>query len=188
MTSLATRSCVRLAERAILLRLRTSWNSASELRAKAARRHGAASHSSLRSRYCPSSRTRLRKLSQMPKKHLDRVQTRTLFSSRKATKTTSPSGLTTMERSRETLENRQARMRRVTMPALFCFLVAADDRASAQPSPGESVRPAESEKREHDAAVASCVKMWDAATHMTKPQWLRTCRRVQDRLRRLSQP
>jgi hypothetical protein len=93
-----------------------------------------------------------------------------------------------MGRSRETLDSGRACLRRVTISAVLCFLVPADNGASAQPSTGESVRTAESEKREHDAAVASCVAMWDAATHMTKPQWLRTCRRFQDRLRRLSQP
>jgi len=188
MTSLATRSCVRLAGRAMRLRHRVSWNSASGLRAKPARPPGAASRSSLQSPSCRSSRIPLRKLSQTPKKRPDRVQTRTLFSSRKATKTTSPSGLTAMGRSREILDSWQACMRLVTISALICFLVAAGDRAIAQPSTGEPGRTAMSERRQHDAAVASCVKMWDSATHMTKLQWLRTCRRVQDRLRRLSQP
>lgn len=38
-------------------------------------------------------------------------------------------------------------------------------------------------KREHETAVANCVQMWDRGTHMTEQEWLRTCRRVQDRLR-----
>jgi hypothetical protein len=37
----------------------------------------------------------------------------------------------------------------------------------------------------YQAAVTSCVKMWDRGTHMTKSEWLRTCRRVQDRLEHL---
>ena len=60
--------------------------------------------------------------------------------------------------------------------------------ALSQPATGE--RPVASgpagEKRDHDAAVANCVAMWDGATHMTKQQWLRACRRVQERLRTLS--
>ncbi len=38
---------------------------------------------------------------------------------------------------------------------------------------------------EHEAAIANCVQMWDRGTHMTEQQWLRTCRRVQDRLKQL---
>lgn len=38
-------------------------------------------------------------------------------------------------------------------------------------------------KREHESAVANCVQMWDRGTHMTEQEWLRTCKRVQNRLR-----
>jgi hypothetical protein len=31
-------------------------------------------------------------------------------------------------------------------------------------------------------AIADCVRLWDAGTHMTKGEWLATCRRVQGRL------
>lgn len=41
------------------------------------------------------------------------------------------------------------------------------------------------EKRAHDSAVANCVQMWDRGTHMTEQQWLRTCKRVQDRLQHI---
>jgi hypothetical protein len=37
----------------------------------------------------------------------------------------------------------------------------------------------------HEAAVAECEGMWDRGTHMTRKEWSQTCRRVQDRLRRL---
>jgi len=35
------------------------------------------------------------------------------------------------------------------------------------------------------AAVADCERMWDRGTRMTKQEWSRTCRRVQDRLEQL---
>ena len=31
-------------------------------------------------------------------------------------------------------------------------------------------------------AIAECILLWDRATHMTKQEWSRTCRRVQSRL------
>jgi hypothetical protein len=34
-------------------------------------------------------------------------------------------------------------------------------------------------------AVADCEAMWDRATHMTRKEWSRTCRRVQLRLQKL---
>jgi hypothetical protein len=73
------------------------------------------------------------------------------------------------------------------MSALLCLFATGSDRAASQPAAGER-QPANglaTEKRGHDAAVASCVSMWDGATHMTKQQWLRACRRVQERLRNL---
>jgi hypothetical protein len=41
------------------------------------------------------------------------------------------------------------------------------------------------DKRAHDSAVANCVQMWDRGTHMTEQQWLRTCKRVQNRLQHI---
>jgi hypothetical protein len=40
----------------------------------------------------------------------------------------------------------------------------------------------QSREKEHDSAVADCMQMWDSGTHMTKQEWVRTCRRVQSRL------
>jgi hypothetical protein len=40
-------------------------------------------------------------------------------------------------------------------------------------------------QKAHAAAIATCEAMWDRTTHMTKAEWSRTCRRVQDRLRKL---
>jgi hypothetical protein len=34
-------------------------------------------------------------------------------------------------------------------------------------------------------AIAECMKLWDAKTHMTKAQWARTCQRIQTRLESL---
>jgi hypothetical protein len=36
-----------------------------------------------------------------------------------------------------------------------------------------------------ETAVADCESMWDRGTHMTKKEWSRTCRRVQDRIQQL---
>jgi len=33
--------------------------------------------------------------------------------------------------------------------------------------------------------VAECMRLWDAATHMTKQQWAQTCERIQIRLENL---
>jgi hypothetical protein len=33
-----------------------------------------------------------------------------------------------------------------------------------------------------EKAITDCMQMWDAGTHMTKQEWARTCRRVQNRL------
>jgi hypothetical protein len=41
------------------------------------------------------------------------------------------------------------------------------------------------QKRARELAVASCESMWDRGTHMTKQDWARTCRRVQNRLQSL---
>jgi hypothetical protein len=40
-------------------------------------------------------------------------------------------------------------------------------------------------QKAHAAAIANCEAMWDSATHMTKTEWSRTCRRVHNRLRKL---
>jgi len=34
--------------------------------------------------------------------------------------------------------------------------------------------------------IADCMRLWDAATHMTKQQWARTCERIQSRLENLN--
>jgi hypothetical protein len=41
------------------------------------------------------------------------------------------------------------------------------------------------QQKAHAAAIANCEAMWDSASQMTKTEWSRTCRRVQNRLRKL---
>jgi hypothetical protein len=35
---------------------------------------------------------------------------------------------------------------------------------------------------EYEDAIADCMRMWDARTHMTKRDWLRTCKRFEARV------
>ena len=57
-----------------------------------------------------------------------------------------------------------------------------------QPRPQRAERVPEltaDQKRVRELAVANCESMWDRGTHMTKRDWARTCRRVQNRLQSL---
>lgn len=56
---------------------------------------------------------------------------------------------------------------------------AAPARATTSPAPA-------SQEATHRLAVESCVQMWDRGTHMTRQEWLRTCKRVQNRLQTLT--
>jgi hypothetical protein len=78
---------------------------------------------------------------------------------------------------------------------IIAFLIlassAGDASAQAAPAPiapaaaamATSVKAAE--QKAHVAAVASCEAMWDRGTHMTRNDWSRACRRVQNRLQQL---
>ena len=44
----------------------------------------------------------------------------------------------------------------------------------------------QSRQKIHDRDVADCLQMWDSGTHMTKPEWANTCKRVQTRLDNLN--
>ncbi len=48
--------------------------------------------------------------------------------------------------------------------------------SSSQAAPTPSARNAAQD------ALAECMQLWEPATHMTKREWSRTCRRVQTRL------
>ncbi len=74
----------------------------------------------------------------------------------------------------------------------FLILALGTGAALAQAAPGApSVSQAKAasadaaKAKEHAAAIASCEAMWDRATHMTRKEWARTCRRVQTRLQQL---
>ena len=57
---------------------------------------------------------------------------------------------------------------------------------SAAPGPGANSsaqsRDNRSGKNAANEEFADCMRLWDKATHMTKQEWSRTCRRVQSRL------
>jgi hypothetical protein len=73
----------------------------------------------------------------------------------------------------------------------FLILILSAGAASAQagpaaPSPDATLASVEAGRQKaHAAAVADCEAMWDRATHMTRKEWSRTCRRVQLRLQQL---
>jgi hypothetical protein len=51
---------------------------------------------------------------------------------------------------------------------------------------GTTAKPIEDAKHEaYAAAIASCERLWDRDTHMTKQEWSSTCRRVQARLKQM---
>jgi hypothetical protein len=64
---------------------------------------------------------------------------------------------------------------------VFAEVAAPSRPAASSALPSNKV----ADKRAHDSAVANCVQMWDRGTHMTEQQWLRTCKRVQDRLQHI---
>lgn len=56
--------------------------------------------------------------------------------------------------------------------------------AAPKPAP-PSPEVVSAQRKADDAAVVDCEAMWDRGTHMTRQEWSRTCRRMQDRLRPL---
>lgn len=75
----------------------------------------------------------------------------------------------------------------IVLPLMFGLTaVASAEIAPASPSvTGQSRSLVSVEKSAHDAAVENCEQTWDRGTHMTKQEWSRTCRRVQNRLQQL---
>jgi hypothetical protein len=75
----------------------------------------------------------------------------------------------------------------------FLMLASSAGDASAQaattpiaPAVAATARSDKAAKQKaHLAAIASCEAMWDRGTHMTRNDWSRACRRVQDRLQQL---
>ena len=60
-------------------------------------------------------------------------------------------------------------------------VVAPPRPAGVTPSAAEIA----SKRAAMETAIADCESMWDRGTHMTKKDWSRTCRRVQDRIQQL---
>jgi hypothetical protein len=61
--------------------------------------------------------------------------------------------------------------------------------SSPAAAPARPKSPAADEKATKARAkenIADCMRLWDAATHMTKQQWARTCERIQTRLENLN--
>jgi len=63
---------------------------------------------------------------------------------------------------------------------------------AAAPAPPKSPAPAatsaestQEAKKTAKENIAECMQLWDAATHMTKQEWARTCERIQSRLENL---
>jgi len=76
----------------------------------------------------------------------------------------------------------------------FLILVLSAGAALAQTGPAAPTAPTSGatlasveagKQKAHAAAIADCEAMWDRATHMTRKEWSRTCRRVQLRLQQL---
>jgi|GEM_PF-1485136 len=55
---------------------------------------------------------------------------------------------------------------------------AGEDKAAA-------VKDKDAARRAAKEAIAECMRLWDAATHMTRQEWARTCARIQSRLENL---
>jgi hypothetical protein len=60
----------------------------------------------------------------------------------------------------------------------------AEAAPSGSPATAASAKAA-NETKAHAAAIANCEAMWEQATHMTRKDWARACRRVQTRLQQL---
>jgi hypothetical protein len=78
---------------------------------------------------------------------------------------------------------------KIIVSLILLASAGATVRADSAPSVAMVAATAESveldKQKAHAAAIANCEAMWDSATHMTKTEWSRTCRRVQNRLRKL---
>jgi hypothetical protein len=60
--------------------------------------------------------------------------------------------------------------------------------SGGRPQPGganSSVQSTRTGKNPISESFADCVKLWDNQTHMSKAEWLRTCRRTENRLQNL---
>jgi len=70
---------------------------------------------------------------------------------------------------------------RVVLLASSLLLIVADGAAYAQSGSSPAATPKAPTIEQRTAEYyAQCMKYWDADTHMTKQEWSRTCRRVND--------
>lgn len=79
-------------------------------------------------------------------------------------------------------------MRAATLATVIVCLTGAAYAGVAEAPTAATPRAAVKElpqSEAHESAVVSCERMWDRGTHMTKKEWLQTCRRVQNRLQQL---
>jgi hypothetical protein len=82
-------------------------------------------------------------------------------------------------------------MRMTLIAALALGLSAAAALAQASNTSGATNGAADSNpqstigKSSVRDTYAECMKIWEPATHMTKPEWSATCRRVQDQLEQI---
>jgi hypothetical protein len=56
---------------------------------------------------------------------------------------------------------------------------------TAPTNPGTAKSIEDAKDKAYAAAIASCERLWDRDTHMTKKEWSSTCRRVQARLKQM---
>ena len=84
------------------------------------------------------------------------------------------------------MENRMIQILSRSAALVICLSAgAALAQVSAPVRPSASAQSAAEQKSKRsilEAAVTDCESMWDRGTHMTKTEWSRTCRRVQNRL------
>ena len=80
-------------------------------------------------------------------------------------------------------------MRPILLATVIVWLSAGVASAEVPASQAVRVAPSAAEvaskRAALETAVADCESMWDRGTHMTKKEWSRTCRRVQDRIQQL---
>jgi hypothetical protein len=74
-----------------------------------------------------------------------------------------------------------------TMVCLSAGVAVAEVAPRPPANTGPSSAEAASKRSSPEAAIADCERMWDRGTHMTKKEWSRTCRRVQNRIQQFEQ-
>jgi hypothetical protein len=70
------------------------------------------------------------------------------------------------------------KLRAMLLVSSLSLMVDGAANAQSGSSPTAARPSAEEIKRLSDEYHAECMRSWDAATHMTKAEWARTCRRV----------